>query len=106
MKKKQIIFPRKSNYISSFDEIFAVDTNTKEIGNIYYSIGVLAKLIKKENNKPYRRELKIRDNRFLPHNFTLLYATVDVNDNILNKMILFCDKEASKILEQWRKGLF
>lgn len=57
-----------------------------------------------ENIEAYnRRELKIRNYRFLPHNFTLLYATADVNDNILNKMVLFCDKEASKILEQWRK---
>lgn len=126
-------------YISSFDEIFAVDTNTKKIGSIYYSIGILARLAKDENGKLYRieisrivssennilkpemeqavwngvideiekmgmenrkiglvvdcdlenigaynrRELKIRNNKLLPRNFTLLYATADVNDNFL-----------------------
>lgn len=37
-------------YIDSFDEIFAVDTNTKIIKDKYYSKGVLAKLVKVNND--------------------------------------------------------
>lgn len=146
--------------ISDFDEIFAVDTNTKKIGNIYYSIGILAKLVEVEKAKAYRieitciissendtskpemeqavwnkaieeiekmdlgnkkvglvvdcdlgnieiynkRERKIRKDKFLPTNFTLLYATADTKDNILNRMICFCNEEATNFLEQARKG--
>ena len=146
--------------ISDFDEIFAVDNNTKKIDNVYYSIGILAKLVEVEKAKTYRieisriissendtfkpemeqavwnkaieeiekmdignrkvglivdcdlgnieiynkREKKIRNDKFLPANFTLLYATADTKDNILNRMICFCDKEATYYLEQARKG--
>ena len=147
------------NYLSNFDEIYAVDTNTKKIDNFYFSIGILAKLVKEkdksykievcriitsENNtiKPEmeqavwngviteiekmeteskkialvvdcdlknigaynRREKKIRNDRFLPINFTLLYATADIKENILNKLICFCDKEATRLLEEKKKG--
>lgn len=146
-------------YLSDYDAIYAVDTNTKKINSVYYSIGILAKLEKEdktykievcriitsendiikpemeqavwnsviteiekmetENNKialvvdcdlgnieAYnRREKKIRNDRFLPGNFILLYATSDTKENVLNKLICFCDKEATKLLEEKRKEM-
>lgn len=148
-------------YLSNFDAIYAIDTNTKKINTVYYSIGILAQLKKVEYDKSYkiefcriitsendiikpemeqavwnsviteiekieteskkialvvdcdlgnieaynRREKKIRNDRFLPINFTLLYATADIKENVLNKLICFCDKEATKILEEKRKEI-
>lgn len=147
-------------YLSNYDAIYAVDTNTKKINSVYYSIGILVKLgkeeektykievcriITSENNiiKPEmeqavwnsviteiekmetenkkielvvdcdlgnieaynRREKKIRNDRFLPTNFILLYATTDTKENVLNKLISFCDKEATKLLEEKRKEM-
>ena len=147
-------------YLSNVDAIYAVDTNTKKINTVYYSIGILAKLEKAEEEKSYkievcriitsendvikpemeqavwnsviteiekmeterkkialvvdcdlgnieaynRREKKIRNDRFLPINFILLYATADTKENVLNKLICFCDKEATKLLEEKKKG--
>ena len=48
---------------------------------------------------------KIRNDRFLPTNFILLYATTDTKENVLNKLISFCDKEATKLLEEKRKEM-
>lgn len=147
-------------YIDTFDEIFAVDTNTKKIKGQYYSKGILAKLVKvkddsssfeieisriisSENNtfKPEMeqavwnraiselqvmipedkkialivncdleniemyntRKMKIRNDKFLPENFILIYASADISDSIFNKMIRFCDKEATRLLEEIEK---
>ena len=44
--------------------------------------------------------LKIRDDKYLPTNFTLVYASADNNDNICNIMIKLCDKMAKTLLDQ------
>lgn len=57
-----------------------------------------------ENIEMYNaRKLKIRNDKFLPENFTLLYASADISDSIFNKMIRFCDKEATRLLDKIEK---
>ncbi|OUO74081.1 hypothetical protein [Anaeromassilibacillus sp. An250] len=145
--------------IASFDAVYAVDTNTKQIGDIWYSRGAVAKLEKFEkiSNNSYNyevtsfcdissensfnkyqmeqavwnkaisqiqehegreakialvvdcdlenidqynnRTMKIRDDKFLPDNFTLVYASADNSDSILNVMIKFCDNRSKELLK-------
>jgi len=46
------------------------------------------------------REIPIYQGFFLPANFTLVYATSDANENILNSLIRQCDRDAGKKLHE------
>jgi hypothetical protein len=43
-------------------------------------------------------ELPIYQDAYLPSNVTLIYATSDTKENVLNTLIVECDKDASRIL--------
>jgi hypothetical protein len=59
--------------------------------------------IKKYNN----RELPIINDFYLPENFLLIYATADAGkENVFNKLISLCDKEASKVLKNLEATYF
>lgn len=52
------------------------------------------------------REMPIFKDYYLPCNFTLIYASGDKKENILNMLLMECDKEAGNILELLeKKGL-
>lgn len=142
-------------YIDEYDELYAIDTNTRKINEKYYSVGVLCKfnsekniieitiIVTSENDdiKPEMeqavwnkviefinnihkkdekiglivdcdlqnieaynmRKLKIGNNRYLPENFKLIYASADINDNLFNTMIKNCDVYATKLLDEKQK---
>lgn len=49
------------------------------------------------------REIPIFKNFYLPCNFALIYASGDKKENILNMLIMECDKDARNILELLEK---
>lgn len=145
-------------YLENYNLIFAIDTNTKVLGNDRYSVSVvvLCKLIKQQNgelqasyaphfafkfkneeypektgwvnlisgilrNPQYNGKLKIAiivdsdygnlmnynsqlmpiiGNLYLPTNMNFIYASADAGaENLPNKLLYLCDKEAARILE-------
>lgn len=73
--------------------------------NKAYRIGIVTDHDLGNLRKYNEREIPIFDNVYLPENFTLIYASSDVgNENILNKLIRACDKEAAMFLTNVENG--
>jgi hypothetical protein len=56
------------------------------------------------HHKYNTRELPIYQDTYLPSNVTLIYATSDAKENVLNTLIVECDKDASRILGEFEEN--
>jgi len=67
-------------------------------------IGLITDHDLNSHSKYNARELPIYSDIYLPNNFTLIYAASDTGkENVLNMLIIECDKVASSILRQLEK---
>lgn len=53
-----------------------------------------------------RRERAIYGGHYLPEGFTLIYASADTGQELTNKLIKFCDAQATKYLARLKEGAF
>lgn len=60
-----IVSLNMNNYVTAFDAVYAVDTNSRQINNIWYSRGVIVKLNKFEMNCDGTYEAWVEDFRYI-----------------------------------------
>lgn len=73
--------------------------------NAEYKIAIVTDHGLENIEKINKRDLPIIDNEYLPLNFDILYASVDVGkEYLLNKLIADCDREANNLFEKILSG--
>jgi len=71
----------------------------KDVENLRKKIGFLVDSDLKDHEKINSRELPVYCDYYLPENIKLIYASADSgNENLINRLIRFCDKKANEIL--------